>query len=215
MSDAIKERPILFSAPMINALLQGRKTMTRRAVNPQPPTKPMPCHYSKTGWAESDGDTGCQCSKPVRYPYGWPGERLWVRETFTLGDKEPCDCISGGVCQHRPAVHFRADWGGIEDDVIWRPSIFMPRWASRITLEISDVRVERLQEISEEDAIAEGMREFGTTGMFGYDLKGTPGPMVGGTAREAFALLWEKINGPGSWAANPWVWCVSFVRIQG
>lgn len=247
MSDAIKTRPILFSAPMVNALLQGRKTQTRRKLPIQPTPNESGTH---TLWRRSVGSTNQEIKKSYdsagtlleestrivplgewlleKCPYR-VGMQLWVRETFLLLDqhhwhdlsKPRESMIEAGAVSRRNGVAYRAETSADGEEIRsgygykWRPSIFMPRWASRITLEITDVRVERLQEISEEDAIAEGMREFGTTGMFGYDLKGTPGPMVGGTAREAFALLWGKINGPESWAANPWTWAITFKGIQG
>jgi len=195
---AVKERPILFSGPMVRAILEGRKTMTRRVVKPQPFTV-----LSRDEWhsrAMSGVDPyGC---RPIgsrvleemqdECPYGKPGERLWVRETFakwTSGNCKEC-CV------------YRAD---VPQAYEWKPSIHMPRWASRITLEITDVQVERLQEITEADAIREGSQ---------IPVAELPASCRSGclTERTAFSRIWESINGAGSWANNPWVWVVSFTR---
>lgn len=208
MKTVIRERPILFSGPMVRAILDGRKTQTRRIIKPQPANKPAPCHYSKTGWAESYGDgDGCQCSKVVRFPGYWPGTQLWVRETFQRyrafgADEQPnapilyrADIDHCGQCPCR----LKGEVVFVNPRGPWKPSIFMTRDASRITLEITDVRVQPLQEISEEDAIAEGAQ-----------FAGFPASL---TNVGAFAKLWEQINGKDSWAANPWLWAITFKRI--
>ena len=173
----MKERPILFSAPMVRALLAGTKTQTRRIIKPQ--------HL-----AFFNQDAAAMLSdwneRPL--PYGQPGDRLWVRETF--GHFE-CNQHFKPGCN----VYYRADGNCLELEP-WRPSIHMPRWASRITLEITSVRVERLQDISEADAIAEGV----------YTDPACP-------AYDAYAQLWDEINGLGSWEANPWVWVIEFRRL--
>jgi len=174
----MKERPILFSAPMVRAILDGSKTQTRRVVKDAQPAGIGLCHWSKTGWAHLQLSGGCSC-QTVRCPYGIPGDRLWVRETFN-GNAE----VGYAYRATEP------DMNGCP----WRPSIFMPRAASRILLEITDVCVQRLQKISDEDARAEG-----------YDRSHA-------FPREWFALLWERINGTGSWHANPWVWVITFQR---
>lgn len=175
----MKERPILFSAPMVRALLDGRKTQTRRVVKPQPTATREEAirTYGKGGtFILEAGFFGVRC------PYGQLGDRLWVRETW-------------GACAGSPV--YRADDNATcPDGGRWKPSIHMPRWASRITLEVTGVRVERLQDISEEDAIAEGVPE----------QRGDPW---------AFQCLWDSINGARercSWAANPWVWAITFSR---
>ena len=138
-----KERPILCSAPDVMAILDGRKTQTRRIMKPQPnrtwPDEVTP-HWSVGGNRTLPG-----ASNPLRCPYGVPGDRLWVREAWRLPDGAP-----------KGWVDYRAD--DTRDGFKWKPSIHMPRWASRITLEVTDVRVERLQDISEADAMAEGVR---------------------------------------------------------
>lgn len=204
---AVKERPILFSGPMVRAILDGRKTQTRRVVKADVPAE---------AYADDDDHSGdgwwrhiCKC------PYGIPGDRLWVRETWHTNNTEE-------------VVHFRADYPGCdpfnEDECgedcslvgeKWRPSIFMPRSASRITLEITDVRVERLQEISEADAIAEGMeRTGGCRYWLSEERNDAKNRNVRTTARECFGDLWKMLNGPDSWDANPWVWVVEFRRLQ-
>jgi hypothetical protein len=178
----VKERPILFSGPMVRAILQGRKTQTRRIVKGQPA---LWLNDSVMGqFISTDDHLISMC------PYGKPGDRLWVRETH---------------CKYGGGFIYRADYGNltpISDGVggPWKPSIHMPRAASRITLEIVSVRAELLHEITESDAIAEGCQ-----------CAGVPASL---TNRGAFAKLWESINGPESWAANPWVWVVEFRRCE-
>ena len=176
----MKERPILFSAPMVRAILAGTKTQTRRVVKPQPASVP--------GYREGDA-LNCN-GKPVMCPHGHTGDRIWVREAHVIVG--PGD-IGYGITVDHPVARYRAT----EPDLFvvggWRPSIHMPRWASRITLEITGIRVERLNDISDDDAIAEGMANDDAW----YD----------------YMRLWEQINGPGSWEANPWVWVISFKRI--
>lgn len=218
----MKERPILFSGPMVRAILGGSKTQTRRIIKPQPPRimqAPRGHEFSVAGH-----DHYC--------PYGQPGDRLWVREAYALlADPGSLTSWDGQIPDERPTPArtqlghiptpiYRVD--GERPDVKsqlgralrWRPGIHMPRWASRITLEVTGIRVERLQDISEEDAQAEGVEAAGgfmaTGGRWQNYLPDGPSMAM---ARESFRSLWEKINGPASWAANPWVWVVSFRRI--
>jgi hypothetical protein len=182
----MKERPILFSGPMVRAILEGRKTQTRRVVKPQ--SAILTDEMARVLGVQPPAQ---QNAPVISCPYGVPGDRLWVRETYAWsGDSSipEADRIASGE------VWYRAD-GGRGGGIRWRPSIFMPRWASRILLEITDVRVERLQDISDDDCRAEG-----------YDRSHA-------FPREWFARLWASINGTGSWAANPLVWVVSFQRV--
>ena len=196
-------RPILMSAPMVRALLSGDKTQTRRAIKPQPAAglKVEPCHWVGSGWSTATPGAGCEC-RPVRCPYGRPGDLLWVRECFSYLEY-------GSLSTH--GVHFWAN--GNPDDGDWtspKPSIHMPRWASRLTLELTGVRAERLGRISEMDAYAEGVDTQGAAYLAAEHgkLGGAHGPAASVCA---YANLWDSINGPGSWDANPWVWCLSFV----
>jgi len=202
----VKERPILFSAPMVRAILEGRKTQTRRIVKPQP----SPCGLRKL----SGGDitaTGLDASywygsdpftEARKCPYGVPGDRLWVQETWCHIGSHSGPHTNGKSIED---VRYRADGEGC----VWRPSIFMPRWASRITLEIEAVRVERLIEIRHEDCIAEGVSFPQLTD---DDIDGSPDQFKN-WGRGAYRSLWESINGPGSWDDNPWVWVIQFRRI--
>lgn len=203
----MKERPIIFSGSMVRAILEGRKSVTRRLV------KPIGCINVDGGGTPftQRWDEGEQVNwrRDVPRPCD-VGDRLWVRETFRLVAFEHVD---GNVSC---AVDYRAGEntdlnprlrGGVElfdERTDWRPSIFMPRWASRITLEVTGVRVERLQDISEEDARAEGLQL--------PPAVVTTAPDAG---RKAFARLWDRINGKRApWASNPWVWVLEFKRVQ-
>ncbi|MFO6991719.1 hypothetical protein P3C81_28230, partial [Pseudomonas aeruginosa] len=222
-----KERPILFSGPMVRAILEGRKTVTRRVVTPQPdflgsmvdPNTPF-----KTL------DAGLHAR--ITCPYGQPGDRLWVRETWTdvnmcgapalayRADEDIRDLMEEpGFLDDRGAFNYDdprvkpypfACWYAELDQARWRPSIHMPRWACRILLEITAVRVERLQDISEEQALAEGVR--GEPCDHARQACADIG-CWGDTAKGAFGFLWESLNGEGSWAENPWVWVVEIKRV--
>lgn len=208
----MKERPILFSAPMVRAILEGRKTQARRIVKPQPYIDGQGnfCWNGRNFGQDFNGPHIQAIASPipssktkrVHCPFGKPGDRLWVREAWqaACGDKRAARIVESP----------RPDFGWIEyaatcDDPPprWRPSIHMPRWASRILLEVTGVRVERLQDISEDDALAEGVT-------FKNPVKPGHASRMG---REAFAELWESINGPDSWEENPWVWVVEFKQV--
>lgn len=199
------ERPILMSAPMVRAILAGTKTQTRRVV------KPQPTHFNPAGVPRRVNPDG-GASAVIACPYGQSGDRLWVREAF--GHFERNDTLKQG-----DRIYYRTDGECVELHP-WRPSIHMPRWASRITLEVTGVRVERLQDISEADAVAEGIeRGDGFPGWYRGPLAGDSPSLVQcgfkiptAFPRLAYRALWESINGPGSWDANPWVWCVEFRR---
>lgn len=206
MTAAPKARPILFSAPMVRALLDGRKTQTRRIVKPQPngTESVSPCHWVETGWSTSRGSSGCLC-RPVRCPYGQPGDLLWVRETFCSDDDTPTIYKADGDEELYIKNHDL-----LCTNLPWKPSIHMPRWTSRLTLEITGVRVERLQDITEEDAKAEGIVfcERDSDGAEWYSLP--EWKWQSPAAARAYRTLWESINGSGSWDANPWVWVLEF-----
>ncbi|RKH01477.1 hypothetical protein D7X74_37800 [Corallococcus sp. CA047B] len=213
---AVRERPILFSAPMVRALLGGRKTVTRRLVKPQ--------RGWKLGWYDKQGvivpvnaDRHGDPGDDITCPYGQPGERLWVREAFHI--------TSANEAVYRADYPGNATARGMENipaeqDVRWRPSIHMPRWASRLTLEVVSTSVERLHDITEGDAQAEGavFRDFGR-GNYGRQRPGWAMSVEQldrgtehclDTARFAFGNLWNAINGENSWLSNPWVWRVEF-----
>lgn len=210
----MKERPILFSAPMVRAILDGRKTVTRRAVK-------------STGMYAIDASIHGEevarrelAALATRCPYGQAGRRLWVREAFSgphcMDASDGCKAVPPSKWGDCSRIWYWADGNPTEGD--WtrpRPSIHMPRWASRITLEIVSVRVERLQDISEEDAAAEGVyRESEDEIPFNGPWYINAGDSQGyATAKSCYEALWDSINGDGAWAANPWVWVIEFRRI--
>lgn len=200
MSDGTREKPILFSAPMVRAIRDGRKTQTRRIMKIQPDddSRVDVGEIGDTrGVAYIRGSRGGQC---VRVPcsYGQPGERLWVRETWAWWPADESDKREDGLI-------YRADDDDLECRMFrWRSPIHMPRWASRITLEITGVRVERLQEINGDNCVAEGIDEPGT-----YPPESDPDDIL----RRRYQALWESINGPGSWDLNPYVWVIEFKRV--
>jgi hypothetical protein len=204
----MKERPILFSGPMVRAILDGSKTQTRRVVADR--------HLSG-GPPEEVLLESC--------PYGQPGDRLWVREAWrsyecfdhlpprSIAENSKVEYVAGGNNVGIPRLMH--GMGKI------RPSMFMPRWASRITLEITGIRVERLQEISGADASMEGVSAWADSlepESEARDLAvataARHGLWKGRDFEGWYAALWESINGPGSWAANPWVWVVEFARVK-
>lgn len=216
----MKEHPILFSAPMVRAILEGRKTQTRRIMKPQPQFLTgrgkrvyANCDFKKSwedisGTGEGSGLSDC--------PFGDVSDRLWVRETFA-----EIGCIGWPIDKFEYAyrsdfAHNNGKWEGYADMCFekWKPSIFMPRKASRITLEIADIRCERLNDISESEAIAEGIEPI--IGQDGETYYGNYGKEDIGhllTPVESYRSLWQSINGPESWENNPYVWVISFVRL--
>ena len=220
-----KERPIIFSGPMVRAILDGRKMQTRRIVKPQPLSFNgrkyiVPDDSPKTWHDTNDFIAHCK--------YGRAGDRLWVRETFCLentyeyhsDDLAPRDrpfqrfhryCKDSGG-EYFIIPHYRAteSFEFMGDDGFpaekWQPSIHMPRCASRILLEITAVRVERLQDISDDDCILEGIEGLK------IKLENTAPKYL--TPRNQFIKLWESINGFGSWHKNPWVWVIEFQHIN-
>jgi hypothetical protein len=253
----VKEHPILFSAPMVRAILEGRKTVTRRIVKDwQSPKEDVSESDAELRWAAlaqchprwgfiAHGATAQECADDLAScgvcPYGQRGERLWVRETWSVISHDfdehgnmidwtpdrpatPIREMPFGRGYYSGHVIYRADgeavWagdddGGGDDRSAWKPSIHMPRIASRILLEITDVHVERLQDINDSqiesegvdlDALADRQDRYDMCHA-GSGAEGRP------TLRTAWRDLWQSINGPGSWDANPWVWVVEFKRV--
>ena len=213
----MKERPIIFNSEMVKAILDGRKTQTRRVMKSQPrpsesrlgdywfPCKKMETmvHVSEFNPATSrypdSQDVFSECC-----PFGAIGDRLWVRETFALGL-----CTESTLAYN--ATHKPEDLeDGWFEKIKWTPSIHMPRWASRINLEITNVRVERLNAISEEDALAEGCKALEGCKWHTFEEAKCGTPMHNHTAKDAFSALWQSIYGEENWSSNPWVWVVEF-----
>jgi hypothetical protein len=204
----MKERPILFSGPMVRALLDGRKTQTRRLVKcalswaQRFEPAPFKGYGVAPNWIQLTSDETAEAGAGA-CPYGRPGDRLWVKETFS----------APGALGSDGRKIYRADLGDTAKEphgLKWKPSIFCTRKASRITLEITGVRVERLLEISEADAKAEGIF-LNDRAWYAADNGIETQALFPSTA---YRILWESINGPSSWALNPWVWVVEFRRVE-
>lgn len=199
------ERPILFSDPMVRAILAGAKTQTRRIMKPQPTRVDGGVPFGDgPKWARATPG-----SAVIGCPHGKRGDRLWVREAhYIIGEYREVFFRATQDSNNSPTL----SWPGP-----WRPSIHMPRWASRITLEVTGVRCERLRDISEADAQAEGVERTVTGDGWSryadssWEAVGLP-PFA--DARSSFRSLWEHINGTGSWDANPWILVVSFRRLD-
>ncbi|CDM90435.1 hypothetical protein [Xenorhabdus bovienii] len=247
----MKETPIIFNADMVRAILDGRKTQTRRVI--QSPAKNMQCQGSEVirhralgdkwygdyvfSMRDKHGTWQDYTHKQfiAKCPRGQIGDRLWVRETFAvLGNEDGCpidwdENLIKGDEQQAARIYKASCWQNpsnyglwsipdrdMQYEGTWRPSIHMPRWASRITLEVTDIRVERLQDIKEEDALAEGIK----TGRFGNKSNWRDGFYAPGdnqpcfSAKEAFKCLWQSIYSEESWNANPWVWVIEFRRVN-
>ena len=195
-----KERPILFKGEMVRAILSGNKTQTRRIA------KMRVCGGHMIEVPADDDAAWVQ--RVAHNPYGKPKDFLWVRETWAVSNMYD-KLAPSAICKdlpkgpgHAPTKVLYPSTDRITEGIKQRPSIFMPRWASRILLEITAVRVERLQSISGHDCWAEGIAHAG------WD------PERYGSTVECYRDLWESINGPGSWAANPYAWVVEFRRVQ-
>jgi hypothetical protein len=204
----MSDRPIIFSGPMVRALLDGIKTQTRRILKPQPPPGLLPECYAIPGEAQPVG------TRWVR------GDRLWVREAF-MGFVIADD--TGLPVGDRKALYRATDAGltwfdpeteSTIDNPPWKPSIHMPRWASRLTLTVTDVRLQRLHDISEEDALAEGVESCMTSRGRMWKAYGEPPNSWVESARLSFARLWETIHGSDAWNENPWVVALTFTVEQ-
>lgn len=228
----MKEHPILFSAPMVRAILDGPKTQTRRVV------KGIPSDAEEVFWWAPEGgiarpgwaDPGVYYRNPrglhCIHPSWHVGDKLWVRETWChKADDNGMIVYNAEGNWDASCVWYAADgidvraidadgWGETNNDGTerspWRPSIHMPRWASRITLEVTGVRAERVGDISEADARAEGITDGGCLNCGESEPCGCASPEP--SARDSFAWLWQNINGEYSWHANPWVWVIEFKR---
>ena len=201
----MKEHPIIFSGPMVRAILDGRKTQTRRVIKPQPEIVDKEPRYRKNTWALwSDKIPKYKGGLIVSCPYGKPGDLLYVKETWR-------PIASSEQLLYRADIYNVMAW---DEFGKWRPSIHMPRKASRITLEITDVRVASLNDMIEEDARSEGIVDGGCLNCGEHEPCGCNDPQP--NARDAFIYLWNSINekrGYG-WIMNPWVWVISFKRIK-
>jgi hypothetical protein len=219
----MKERPILFSGSMVRALLSGQKTQTRRVLKEQPDSvwgRGVALPGNMLGVRSDAYHVHARVAGEDRYlycPYGVPGDRLWVRETFSHGPVFNADQDYSTRLRYRANEHDSPLPAGQK----WRPSIFMPRWASRITLEVTEVRVQRLQQISTEDIAAEGIAVPVHDGHPLIELAAgvvehlPPGRRGDFTfdeiARAYWARGWNQINGKGApWDSNPWVWAITF-----
>ncbi len=224
-----KERPIIFSGEMVRAILDGRKMQTRRVVKPQPDffepdaTWLAGAGHSGDGWYVASGEYPDEGSEFYACPYGKPGNRLWVRETWLQMDRDhwsvpdslpagegPRGIVYRASCKTTPdGEQARLAYG-----YKWRPSIHMPRWASRITLAVTGVQVERLKNIGQWGARAEGVRvrPDGRFGCFCCTSKDELGFVI---AKHAFGHMWNRINAKRGfgWDTNPWVWVIEFRRL--
>lgn len=216
----MKERPILFSAPMVRAILEGQKTQTRRIVKPQPDLVygSIPARFTP------DDQRLGRIGEVIRCPYGDPGDRLWVKETTLKVEDHGYEgpvyaesddgraCLSGGLAPSDDDCTEVEPW-----EIKLRPSIFMPRSMARILLEVVDVRVQQIQAISPNDAIAEGIERTATGD--GWRRYADPKSELAGLPpcqypRHSYRSLWELINGPMAWDNNPWVWVVEFKHLS-
>ena len=220
----MKERPILFSGPMVRAILDGKKTQTRRVMKPQPEySDRLTCWLWDRAGHKRMWDSIATNAPPYGFsqdcwiplsPYGQRGDRLWVRESFF----DHGDLPDGTVLERDERIEYRAsEWNRVDsaDGGPWKPSIHMPRWASRITLELTDVRVQRVQEIADADVEAEGIEHDGQWWRAGtHPVKGTL--QCWPSRQRAFERLWNELNDKRgySWHVNPWVWALTFKRVE-
>jgi len=253
----MKHRPILFNGEMVLAILDGRKSQTRRIIKPQPEgSNPIVVfartEQTATHWRSLVNGNCEETARIYQCPYGQPGDRLWVRESWRIGawDEDDgtiaidyCDgprrewlpipdddgekfnrywiscCDELARKRIDPGTDGRYHWEPGQSPLRWRPSIHMPRWASRITLEIVSVRVERLQDISETDAMAEGIDMESDHASLCINIEdricgpGDSDLFKGSAILTVWRKLWRDINGWESWDANPWVWVIEFQKV--
>lgn len=217
-TEQAKERPIIFTGESVPAIMGGRKTMTRRIVKPQPGENSYLAHYSTVSphWTWADGPWTYR----RRCPYGMAGDRLWVKEAWLyVGPgsgselEDQWEWMSDPENQTSRNVWYRATHENPKT-LKWKSPLFMPRWASRSTLEIVSIKVERVRDTSRKDAEAEGLCSWFNedTGQRHYGIKH---PDVWETdPRQAFARLWNSIHGQGAWERNDWVWVIGFKRME-
>lgn len=223
----MKERGMIFNGEMVRAILEGRKAQTRRPFNwRRQPAMEMAERDDGSLWpwaedCERGGDIWFAC------PFGEVGDRVWVRETWQAIHDDVDEFGHVEERTYAPSIPKEKDryWHTVyaehfgdesrEDRGFpWRPAIHMPRWASRITLEITDVRVERLHSISERDALREGLFQLPASGRYCLQPGMQYFGMASHSAKEVYSWLWASVYGEESWAANPWVWVIEFKRIQ-
>lgn len=217
----MKERGMIFNGEMVRAILDGRKTQTRRIMKPQPEPCPRGGHWWPSNvfktmlHVEDEMQNGKGCWGGLvgdACPFGDVGDRIWVRETWAEAGASAPDLklYRANYPEHVPSIYENVPPA---EEIRWTPSIHMPRWASRILLEITGVRVERLNAISEEDARAEGIIDGGCLNCGEPEPCGCANPEPDAT--DAFAYLWQSIYGQENWNANPWVWVIEFKRVEG
>ncbi|HBZ8551638.1 TPA: hypothetical protein MM834_004294 [Salmonella enterica subsp. houtenae] len=223
----MKERGMIFNAEMVRAILDGRKTQTRRVLGTYQDAVKFCPEWDVNGkqifivLGEKDHTGMNPVITAIPCPFGQPGDRIWVRETFRVHSRatdfatlvyrasvrnswtEQTHRVPVAVC-NKPATADK-----------WTPSIHMPRWASRILLEITDVRVERLHSISERDALREGLFQLPASGRYCLQPGMQYFGMASHSAKEVYSWLWASVYGEESWAANPWVWVIEFKRVEG
>ncbi|EHA9179289.1 hypothetical protein ABN68_001587 [Salmonella enterica subsp. enterica serovar Adabraka] len=212
----MNERGMIFNGEMVRAILEGRKTQTRRPVKPQPELTER-SGFSWNGVVFGSGSDDRETNRNfahVKCPFGKPGDRIWVRETWAEAGASAPDLK---LYRANYPAHVPTHYENVPpaEDVRWTPSIHMPRWASRITLEITDVRVERLHNISERDSLREGLFQLPASGRYCLQPGMQYFGMASHSAKEVYSWLWASIYGEESWAANPWVWVIEFKRVEG
>ncbi|EPM0703386.1 hypothetical protein WJE11_001914 [Klebsiella aerogenes] len=237
----MKERGMIFNSEMVRAILDGRKTQTRRIMKVQP----KPCNHANwpdyspdPQWKSYPGGWCCAVcangttidhrhhAKGITCPYGTVGDRIWVRETFQgpLFDYEQMESYledsskfeNPEFCQYAADGKPAPEYYDADDNLRhgWRPSIHMPRWASRILLEITNIGIQRIHSISQNDAAREGLMRLPVTGRYCINQGDQYFGGASHDAREVFSWMWQSIYGEESWNANPWVWVIEFKRIE-